>query len=164
MAIGAQNVVAEQLQAETKELEWKERIKAFAAKAVMVGSLAAAAFAGQEVVASDEALAFEKRATACGKGIFDVRPQQTCVTGTMGKKDFANHREWIESITVGTPNGAAGSAVLYEVWGDGFYKSTRNPDGGAWSINKHLRSGTNVCGAATDKSGFRDIACFAIKV
>jgi hypothetical protein len=84
-----------------------------------------------------------------------------CVTGYFGGKDYRTHKQWVgwvESKQPGSP-----PREFMELWGDGFYYS-------GWGtqinrdVNRWVRSGTNVCAAVTDPSGYRTIACMAIKV
>lgn len=98
-----------------------------------------------------------------------------CVKGYMGSKDKTTKRQWIGKVRVFTKCGGCTSAgtKMLEAWGDGFYKSISYPSNSShtinrdvtWTINRWLRSGTNVCGARTFFSLYpRAIACFAIKV
>jgi hypothetical protein len=98
-----------------------------------------------------------------------------CVKGYMGGKDKTTKRQWIGQVRVFTKCGGCTSAgtKMLEAWGDGFYKSVSYPSNSnrfinrdvTWTINRWLRSGTNVCGARTFFSLYpRAIACFTIKV
>jgi len=98
-----------------------------------------------------------------------------CVKGYMGGKDTTTKRQWIGQVRVFTKCGGCTSAgtKMLEAWGDGFYKSISYPSSSSrtinrdvtWTINRWLRSGTNVCGARTFFSLYsRAVACFTIKV
>jgi hypothetical protein len=98
-----------------------------------------------------------------------------CVKGYMGGKDIATKRQWIGQVRVFTKCGSCTSAgtKMLEAWGDGFYKSISYSTSSSryidrevtWTINRWLRSGTNVCGARTFFTLYpRAIACFTIKV
>ena len=93
----------------------------------------------------------------------------------MGGKNTSNKTQWIGKVRVHTTCGGctSGGVKMLEAWGDGFYKSIsysssspRNINRDAtWTVNRWLRSGTNVCGAWTFFSLWpRAVACFAIKV
>lgn len=89
----------------------------------------------------------------------DLNQQDICVVIQTGAKDSASHRQWLSWAQASEPHPAPDEFL--ELWGDGFYYSgygtslTR-------SVNKWLRSGTNVCAAETDHEGVREIACMHI--
>lgn len=98
-----------------------------------------------------------------------------CVKGYMGSKNTTTKRQWIGKVRVFTKCGGCTSAgtKMLEAWGDEFYKSISYPSSSSrtinrdvtWTINRWLKSGTNVCGARTFFSFYpRAIACFTIKV
>lgn len=92
----------------------------------------------------------------------------TCVQITAGSKNYSNRTQWVGWVTAKTYGGGSGVTKL-ESWGDGFYfatgvnRATANPSA-TWGAQRWVRSGTNVCAAATFTNGYRDIACVAIRV
>jgi hypothetical protein len=95
---------------------------------------------------------------SCRGAVFGLLSQEICVTADMGSKDHRTKREYIRWVEA-----KADAPATLEVWGDGFYHKGRGSSR-YWHINRWLRSGTNVCAAATDAHGVRSIACFAIRV
>jgi len=89
-----------------------------------------------------------------------------CVDVTTGSKNYSNKTQWVGWVTTRTFGG--GNFTKLESWGDGFYFA-KNFDGKwanrsvQWGAQRWVRSGTNVCGAATTKDG-RTIACIRITV
>ncbi len=93
----------------------------------------------------------------------------TCVSATMGGKNYSNRTQWVGWVKAET-YGSSAVTVKLEVWGDGFYFET-NTDRNAsnvtsplWGAQRWVRSGTNVCAARTRTDGWRDIACFHVRV
>lgn len=95
-----------------------------------------------------------------------------CVDATMGGKNSSNHTQWVgwvDSRCSGGGGGTCYGVTKLETWGDGFYFSTAvNPKTGnpsaTWGAQRWVHSGTNVCAAQTDTSGYRAIECIHISV
>jgi hypothetical protein len=90
----------------------------------------------------------------------------TCVDAATGGKNYSNHTQWVGTVTARDYGGSYTTKL--ESWGDGFYFAAGfNGAWGnrqvTWTVNRWVRSGTNICGASTSQ-GYRDIACIAIRV
>lgn len=84
-----------------------------------------------------------------------------CIDAYTGSKNYSSHTQYLQAVEV---FGGSSSGYL-EVWGDGFYKKFYyTTDSGIVYINRWVRSGTNVCGAATEPGVPRRIACITIRV
>lgn len=139
----------------------RTRMALMAGRAVLAIGLAAGLVSAEAAANPAPAEAHAGKTIGACRGPFWGLSQQTCVTGVMGEKDYARHREWVGNVDVKSPNAGPG---FLEIWGDGFYKSRDNATEANWDINKFVASGTNICGAGTDKDGFREIVCFKISV
>lgn len=98
-----------------------------------------------------------------------AQASQTCVVAKTGSKDSATKRQWVGPVRAEVRGLCLdGGTKMLEVWGDGFYYAKsftpRCRPTAEWTVNRWVRSGTNVCAASTSKSGTRRVACIAIRV
>lgn len=95
-----------------------------------------------------------------GCNYFGAKPF-VCINVYMGGKNKSAHTQWVSAIEV---IGNASTNPL-EAWGDGFYYKANWTQVKTWTINRWVRSGTSICGAATTPgTSKRGIACIAIRV
>jgi hypothetical protein len=91
------------------------------------------------------------------------------VIAKTGGKNFTTKRQWVGPVRAEVRGICYdGGTRTLETWGDGFYYSKYNTPScrrtAEWTVNRWVRSGTNVCAASTSKYGTRRIACIAIRV
>lgn len=98
---------------------------------------------------------------ACRGAMWGLLTQDICVVTDMGGKDYAHHRQWVSNVEADQHNNEVPS--LIEIWGDGFYYKAIAVNK-AWTINKWVRSNTNICAAETDNYGVREVACIHVHV
>jgi hypothetical protein len=93
----------------------------------------------------------------------------TCVKAKTGAKNKQTRRQWVGPVRAEVRGICFdGGTKTLEIWGDGFYYSKYKTPScrrtAEWSVNRWVRSGTNVCAASTSRYGKRRIACIAIRV
>jgi hypothetical protein len=98
----------------------------------------------------------------CAGPVWGFYQQDVCVHADMGGKNYANHTQWVGSVSADSP---VGFNTFKEVWGDGFYRSGWGVNRGWW-IGRWVRSGSGICAAS---NGFgpgdsREVACISIRV
>ena len=84
-----------------------------------------------------------------------------CIDVWTGAKNYSNHTQFLQAIDVT----ALASASKLEAWADGYYGAVYNTQSLTFWVNRWVRSGTYVCGAATIRGvPDRRIACVYISV
>lgn len=98
----------------------------------------------------------------CVGPFWGLLQQDLCVHAEMGGKNYGNHTQWVGNVSADSPTGFN---TLKEVWGDGFYHSGWGVNR-SWWIGRWVRSGTNICAAASDNEpgDAREVACISIRV
>lgn len=129
-------------------------------RTVLGGAAASVALALTSVLASATPASAHYTIGKCS-GPFGgmVFEPEVCVVADTRYKNSNDHTEWVGEVNVN--HGVASSKL--EIWGDGFYHVGYGEEA-TWWVNKRVRSGTNICGAVTDRHGSRVIACIGIKV
>jgi hypothetical protein len=101
--------------------------------------------------------------SGCAGAGWGMISQEVCIQVDTGGKNYNNRTQYVGSLQVFDPNQVAGTI---DAWGDGFY--FRDGSGSnyhrRWSVNRWVRSGTNICGRIADKWGSSKTACIAIRV
>lgn len=100
--------------------------------------------------------------SGCAGPLWGMLTQEVCIQVNMGAKRPANRTQYVHSIKVYDPNQVRGRI---DAWGDGFYYLQPGPVAHwSWTINRWVRSGTNICGRIADRHGGSKTACIAIRV
>lgn len=100
-------------------------------------------------------------ATPANAAYVDGCTRGVCIGVSTGGKNYSNRTQWVDYIYV-MPNT---TSYKVEAWADGYYGAAYNSGSRTFVINRWVRNGTYVCGAATHYNGGpRYVACIAIRV